>query len=689
MGPRRREDRAVPGRRERYTTGCALRLDGRALEPLAGRPGERAVKDKELTIRGLILGSLIAIVFTAANVYLGLKVAITIASSIPAAVISMGVFRAFKTGNIRENNIVQTVASAGGTLSAIIFVLPGLIMIGWWTNFPYWVTFGICALGGILGVLFSIPLRRALVVNTPLPFPEGVAAAAVLQAGATGDEASADALERKKGPMIVLWGAVVAAGLQAVTFTGAASATLTKYFRVGLGATGLDLGWSLALVGAGHLVGLSVGIAMLVGLAITWAVFVPWWTQGVTGDDLESVVIPVWRNVRFIGAGAIGVAAIWSMVKLVGPVIDGVRATMAASKAGAGATGARDDRDMPVMTVVLLSLLCLGVIALLLWDFIGGTALSPLAIPLTAGGLAFIVVVGFFVATVAGYMAALIGASNSPVSGIGILATVIAALLVALYAKPLLGANAIEAMIAFTLFVVSIVFSVATIANNNLQDLKTGLLVGASPWRQQVALIVGVIAGSLIIPPVLDLLNQAYGFPGDPNRNAIVAEPLPAPQATLISTLARGALSTGLPWDLLGIGAGIGVALIVIDEILGKLKLMRIPPLAVGIGIYLPMSATQPVILGAVVGNLYDRLVSRGPNPDMAKRFGVLMASGLIVGESLLGVLNAGLIVATGKETPLALVGADVAAYAPIIGAVLFAVLMIGIYAWTARQARG
>ena len=650
------------------------------------------MKDKELTLRGLVLGSLIAIVFTAANVYLGLKVAITIASSIPAAVISMGVFRAFKTGNIRENNIVQTVASAGGTLSAIIFVLPGLVMIGWWTGFPYWVTFGICALGGILGVLFSIPLRRALVVNTPLPFPEGVAAAAVLQAGATGDEASADALERKKGPMIVLWGAIVSAALQAVTFTGVAAATLTKYFRVGVAAaTGIDLGWSLALVGAGHLVGISVGIAMLIGLLITWAIFVPMWTplHMTAGADLETVVIGVWRDVRFIGAGAIGVAAIWSMVKLVGPVIAGVKATMAANKAGAGASGARDDRDMSVMMVVLLSLLCLGLIALLLWNFIGGTALAPLAIPLTVGGLLFVVVVGFFVATVAGYMAALIGASNSPVSGIGILATVIAALMLALFAKPLLGADAVEAMIAFALFVVSAVFSVATIANNNLQDLKTGVLVGASPWRQQVALIVGVIAGSLVIPPVLDLLNSAYGFPGDPNRHAIVAQPLPAPQATLISTLARGALSTGLPWNLLGIGGALGVMLIIIDEILGALKLLRIPPLAVGIGIYLPMSATQPVILGAITGWLYDKAMDKRPNAEMAKRFGVLMASGLIVGESLLGVLNAGVIAGTGNATPFAVVGADFAQYAVWVGAALFAVLTLWIYSWTARQAKG
>ncbi len=288
-------------------------------------------KDNELTIRGLILGSLIAMVFTAANIYLGLRVAITIASSIPAAVISMGILRAFNTGTIRENNIVQTVASSGGTLSAIIFVLPGLVMIGYWQGFDYVTTFMICALGGILGVLFSIPLRRTLVVNTPLPFPEGVAAAEVLKVGATGDEASPDAIERKRGPLVVAFGALMSAGLQAITFTGVAAVEMTKYFRVAMGASGLDLGFSLALLGAGHLVGLSVGLAMLVGLFITWAGFVPIWTQGMHGDA-ATIADTVWRQVRFVGAGAIGTAAIWSMIRLVKPLLEGFQATMKARR---------------------------------------------------------------------------------------------------------------------------------------------------------------------------------------------------------------------------------------------------------------------------------------------------------------------------------------------------------------------
>ncbi|HET9514189.1 MAG TPA: oligopeptide transporter, OPT family [Gemmatimonadales bacterium] len=643
--------------------------------------------DTELTIRALILGSVIAMVFTAANVYLGLRVGITVASSIPAAVISMGVLRILGSGSIRENNIVQTVASSGGTLSAIIFVLPGLVMVGWWRGFPFLTTFLVCALGGILGVLFSIPLRRALVVHSPLPFPEGLAAAEVLKAGATGDEASPNAIERKRGPLIVAAGAIASATTQIVSFTGITATELTRFFRVGAGASGVTIGYSLALFGAGHLVGISVGIAMLIGLLIAWAVAVPALSAGFTGEAADAAMT-AWRTqVRFIGAGAIGVAAIWSLFRLAKPVFAGLVATAKAGKA-AGSAGPTDDRerDLSLGWIGGLTVVCLLLIGWIIKDFIAGTPLAATTWSLVLSGVLFTLLLGGFVATVAGYMAGLIGASNSPVSGIGILATVAMALLLATFALPVLGVGATDALVAFALFTVSIVFSIATISNDNLQDLKTGLLVGASPWKQQAALIVGVIAGSLVIPPVLDLLNQAYGFPGDPNRSAITANPLPAPQAALISTLARGVLNAELDWSLIGIGGLVGLAAIVLDEILGAKKLMRISPLAIGMGIYLPMGATQPVIVGALIGWLYERAMDRRPNGEMAKRFGVLLASGLIVGESLLGVLNAGLIVATGKATPLAVVGPGFVHAAEWIGLLLLAAVVAISYRWVSRQ---
>lgn len=644
------------------------------------------MKPSELTIRGLILGAVIAIIFTAANVYLGLRVGITIASSIPAAVISMGIFRLFNTGSIRENNIVQTVASAGGTLSAIIFVLPGLVMIGWWQGFPFLTTFLVCALGGTLGVLFSIPLRRALVKNSPLPFPEGVAAAEVLKVGATGDEAPQNVIERNRGPLIVLWGALVAAGAQIVGFMGFATAAISQFFRLGAGVSGASLGLSLALAGAGHLVGISVGIAMLVGVLISWVGFVPMLSAGLDGGVQDVAETVFFEQVRFIGAGAIGVAAIWSLLKLVGPLAKGVSDTLAAG--GAAKTDAHDDRDMPMGVIGLLSLVCLAVIGALLYMFVQGTPLSALGWPLIVGGVLFTVIVGAFIATVAGYMAGLIGASNSPVSGIGILAIVSGAVLLAMFVQPSLGPEATDVLVAFALFTVAIVFSIATISNDNLQDLKTGQLVGASPWRQQIALIVGVIAGSLVIGPVLDLLNAAYGFPGDPNRAAIAADPLAAPQATLISALARGVLNADLDWNLILMGAGVGVVLIFIDEILGFLKLLRIPPLAVGIGMYLPQDVTTPVVAGAIIGWFYNRAVEKRENGEMAKRFGVLLACGFIVGESLLGILNAGLIVATNNPAPISIAPESFAPFGPWAGLALFAALLLISYLWVAKQSR-
>jgi putative OPT family oligopeptide transporter len=313
---------------------------------------------------------------------------------------------------------------------------------------------------------------------------------------------------------------------------------------------------------------------MLTGLLIAWAIATPLLSAGLAGDP-ATVAVTVWRTqVRFLGAGAIGVAAIWSLIKLLKPVLAGLVATARARHAAR--IEGQDDRDIPLAMIGLLTAVCLLMIGWLLYDFIGGTPLQARTIPLVLGGVLFTVVIGGFVATVAGYMAGLIGASNSPVSGIGILATVAVALLLAIFAQPALGIDATDALVAFALFTVAIVFSIATISNDNLQDLKTGQLVGASPWKQQVALIVGVVAGSLIIPPTLDLLNRAYGFPGDPNRAAISADPLPAPQAALISTLARGVLNAQLDWKMIGIGALVGLACIFLDEILGALKLLRL-----------------------------------------------------------------------------------------------------------------
>jgi putative OPT family oligopeptide transporter len=640
----------------------------------------------ELTVRAVALGAAITLVFTAANVYLGLRAGLTFASSIPAAVISMAVLRALDTGSILENNIVQTVASAAGTLSSIIFVLPALVMVGWWSGFPFWSSFAICAFGGILGVMFSIPLRRALVARSTLPYPEGVAAAEVLKVGTargTGDAAT------RRSVQVLTVGAVAAAGYAALAAMRLAATEIAGFVRLGASATGASLGMSLALLGAGHLVGLSVGVAMLAGIAVAWGVATPILTAAMPWDgSAAEVAQTVWRTqVRLIGAGAIGVAAIWSLLRLWRNAFGKLSSAMHAAAGMADDRDGRTDRDISGALVWAIGALCLLPLAWLLVEFIGDGPLVSLRLPLLLGGLAFILIAGWFVATVSGYMAGLIGSSNSPLSGVGILAAIAASLL-AVLALHRLGAEAGPALVAYTLLVVAIVFAVATISNDNLQDLKTGELVGATPWRQQVALIFGVLAGAVVIPPVLDLLNQAYGFAGGPTGRAIAGQPLPAPQATLIAALAQGVLGGELQWGLIAAGAALGVALVVLDESLGAARRLRLPPLGVAMGIYLPMATTMPIVLGAVLGWTYERRAARTADPAGAKRLGVLLASGFIVGESLFGVLLAGVIVGSGQEAPLALAGEGFHRAALGVGVVAFIVLIAGLYAWIARQAR-
>ena len=647
------------------------------------------MKPKELTIRGLILGALITTVFTAANVYLGLKVGLTFASSIPAAVISMAILSMVKDSSILENNIVQTVASAAGTLSAIIFVLPGLVIVGWWTGFPFWQSFLICLSGGVLGVLFTIPLRRALVTNSDLPYPEGVAAAEVLKVGSgTRGETKDETGEAKEGLIAVILGSLFSAGLAILTATRIAAGTVGGFFRIGAAAaTGYDINFSLALVGAGHLVGLSVGMAMLTGLIIAWAIAVPYLTSiqpAAQGADLAAHVITIWRTqVRFIGAGAIAVAAIYTLARLAKPVVGGLVTTLAASRSA----GERDDRDRDLSPtwILILTVACLLVAGWLAFNFARSTVLAPSALNLTLIAVPFVLLGGFLIAGICGYMAGLIGASNSPISGVGILSIVLCAFLLTLAVAPVPSTQ--QALVAFALFITAIVFACATISNDNLQDLKTGQLVGASPMRQQIALIVGVAAGASVIPFVLNLLATAYGFAGAANVGVVAPNPLPAPQATLISALAQGVIGGNLEWKMIGIGVLVGVGLILLDTLLGVLNKLRIPPLAVGIGIYLPMSATFAVVVGSVLSYWYNGRALKSPNPERAERLGTLVASGLIVGESLWGVINAGLIVALSNDAPIAMVPAEFPG-GPWLGVLGFVGIIIWLYWWMLRRSR-
>jgi putative OPT family oligopeptide transporter len=648
---------------------------------------------RELTVRGLILGALITVVFTAANVYLGLKVGLTFASSIPAAVISMAVLRALGGGNILENNMVQTQASAAGTLSSVIFVLPGLIMVGHWHGFPFWQSFGVCAAGGTMGVLFTIPLRRAMVVNSSLPYPEGVAAAEILRVGhgqaVPGEPGAAD---------IALGGAVAAVVSFAASGLQVLSDGISHFFSLGSAVFRVSTGFSLALLGAGYLVGIAGGLAMLLGAVLAWFVAVPILTAlhpAAAGTDIAAHATMLWKTqVRFMGAGTIAVAAIWSLAGLLGPTIEGVRDSLRASRMPASQAGEpQTDRDMAPRSILFVFLGALLVMAATFAVFLAGSgsgfSSGGSITGLVIFGCVFSVVFGFAVAAACGYMAGLVGSSSSPISGIAIIATILTSLLllVILGSTGRLATDAgQQGAIALTLFVVSVVLATATVSNDNLQDLKTGYLVGATPWRQQAVLVVGCVVGALVIPPVLDLLYHAYGFPGAmPDSHMDPNQALAAPQATLMAAIARGIFGHALDWGSILIGIAGGIVLILIDVALKRTGRGGLPVLAVGIGLYLPPTVGVTLALGAILGFLINRRLRGRADAERAERRGVLVASGFIVGESLVGVAMAAVIGATGSQTPLAIVGDSFAGTASLLGLAAFASVAVGFAAYCLR----
>jgi putative OPT family oligopeptide transporter len=634
-----------------------------------------------MTLRAIVLGGALTFVFAAANVYFGLRVGLTFSTAIPAAVISMALLRSMGGSTIVENNIVQTIGSAAGAVATMIFVLPGLIIIGWWQDFPYWTTMLVCALGGTLGVLLSVPLRRALVIDSPLPYPEGVAGAEILKVGMADDRG---AKENQAGLATIIMGSLVAAGYGVMTAIGTAAAEVGRNFKLGAGVTGLGATMSLGLIGVGHLVGLATGLAMLVGVVIGRGALLPWLSAGEAGPIDEVVAAVFSQQVRMVGAGAIAVAALWALVRIAGSIARGLSGIAAASRARkAGEELALAERDLPGSIVIGGSLALLVPILFLLWQFVQGGPLADQFGLAAVLAVAFIAVVGIVVAVVTGYMAGLIGTSNSPVSGVGILAILVASVVVA----AVFGGGVAPAdrapLIAFALFVTAFVFGIALISNDNLQDLKTGQLVGSTPWKQQVSLVIGVVAGAMVIPPVLNLINSTFGFAGAPGAGAMA---LAAPQASLIASIAQGVLGGSLRWDLIGLGAGLGAVLIVIDEALSRSG-KRLPPLAVAMGIYLPASVMLPTILGAVIGWRWDKMAEQSARPEFLKRMGVLLATGLVVGDSLFGLVYAGTVAAVEDPARLSLVGPGFVPIAEFTGIVLLAGGLVYAYRRTKAKA--
>ena len=619
----------------------------------------------EITVKAVILGFVLSMVLAGANAYLGLKVGMTVSASIPAAVISMAVLRLFRESNILENNIVQTAASAGESLAAgVIFTLPALILLQYWNGFPFGATMGIALFGGILGVLFTIPLRRALIIEAGLQFPEGVATGEVLKAGTTGG----------KG-IRAMAAAAVAAAVFKLTQTGLKISAPSAGGAVSAGGAifgiGIDLG--VALLAVGYIVGLNIATLVFAGGAISWLIAIPIYSAVVDPAVLAEITAgttttfgaadAIWSaQIRYLGVGAMAVGGIYALISLIKPIRDGIKSSFQAVKAARRSGNVdvpRTERDTPI-TIVLIGTVALTIPLLLVFMYVIDQDALAIGQGLYIGtigiALIFSLIAGFLFSSVAGYMAGLVGSSNNPISGVTI-ATILAISLILLMLLGTqidfaVGGVAATSAAATAIMVGAVVCCAAAIAGDNMQDLKTGRIVGATPYKQQIMQMVGVLAGAIVIAPVLDLLFNAYGLGGIfPREGMDPAEMLTAPQATLMASVAEGVFSRDLPWMMIFIGGMIAVANIAYDRFLQARKSnFRAPVLAVAVGIYLPIDLSVPILVGGLVAHYaFGRLKGRRSEPgsdthELAKRGqrrGLLFASGLITGEALVGIILA------------------------------------------------
>ena len=602
----------------------------------------------QLTVKAIVLGLVLSMVLAGANAYLGLFAGMTVSASIPAAVISMAVLKLFKNSNILENNIVQTAASAGESIAAgVIFTIPALIILGYWNVFDYmWVTV-IAGLGGLLGVLFTIPLRRSLIVEEQLKYPEGTATAEVLRVGAApGQGAKVLALAGILGAAtkLIETGFRLWAGTaQAATYVGSST----------IAYVGMNL--SPALVSVGYIVGLNIAVLVFLGGAISWYVAIPiystWLLDGdpglgalfAGGMDAGDLAYAIWTSqIRYLGVGAMLVGGVWALISMRGSLVSGVISGLKADRRSAAATYDHTQHDTP-MRLVFIGIAIFIVPIFVVYQTIVADVGIALAMTIV------MVVAGFLFSSVAAYMAGLVGSSNNPISGI----TIATILFTSLLLFWLMGDGALNGPAA-AIMVGAVVCCAAAIAGDNLQDLKAGYIVGATPWKQQVMQGIGVISAVLVMAPILNLLLQAYGI-GVPTADQ--PDALLAPQATLMASVAEGVFGAGLPWGMIGAGAGVGAVIVALDEYLKHSgAAWRAPVLAVAVGIYLPLELSTAILLGGLIAYAASRRVEAGAGDSaLAKRNGLLFASGLITGEALIGIAMAVPIVLTGNPNVIAI----------------------------------
>ncbi len=591
----------------------------------------------EITVKAVILSIVLAGVLAAANAYLGLFAGMTVSASIPAAVASMAILRLFRRSNVLENNIVQTAASSGEALAAgVIFTIPALVLVGYWSEFDYWQTTVIAAVGGLLGVLFTIPLRRALIVTAALRFPEGVATAEVLKVTSgvgrseteSGDHCAGTAGDSRTLILTAFVGAAVKFGESGMRLW---SESIEGAARLGQCITYGGLNLSPALVAVGCIIGLPTSLVVFLGGVLGWIVLLP--IYGIINGVPDSVMAlaaakSIWSNqIRYIGIGAMLIGGLWTLTKLSRPVIESVLAlkhSYRASWTSGVDREVRTERDASMVWLVMSFVVSLVPMA---WIYV--TVVQSLSIGLIMTGI--MVIAAFLFSSVAAYMAGLVGSSSNPISGVTIATIMLSSLLLVL----LMGQRHPSGPAA-ALIIGAVVCCAAAMGGDNLQDLKTGHLVGSTPWKQQIMQVIGVLTGAVVIVPVLSLLQAKYGI-GD--VTAAHAHPLSAPQAMLMASLTQSVFGAGLPWTLVVLGAVIGIVVILLDRRLeARGDAFRVPVLGMALGMYLPLKLSAAIVIGGLIAALVQRKTSRG---DQLPRRGLLCAAGLITGEALMGILLA------------------------------------------------
>lgn len=642
----------------------------------------------EFTIKGILLAIILTAVLGAANAYLGIKIGLTISASIPAAVISMGVLRWFKESNVLENSIVQTTASAGEALVAgIAFTVPALLALHYWHNFDYIQTVAIALIGGIFGVIFSVPLRRVMLADKTLRFPEGVAIANVLKVSANKDVSMKPlVIGSAVGSLI----SFAQSGIQ--IFSESVSGWVVEHNRI----FGFGFGFSPAMLAAGYIVGVYVAISLIVGMIIAWVFCLPLLSHGFAYNPHEMLdsVMTIWSTkIRYIGVGTMLIGGLWTFITLFKPMIKILVMHRQARKQKVKPAIPRTEQDIPMRYLNILLVVMLIPLFIFFYHGIQQTNLvlsHAMHITASISATVICIVFGFILAAVSAYFAGLVGSSSSPISGVTLAIVLISSLYFYILFHTRINLHDAQMVVkasAYTILVAAIVATMGAISNDTMQDLKSGRMVGSTPWKQQVALIIGMVAAAFVIPEVLKLLFNAYGMAGVmPRPGMDPANMLSAPQATLMAAVAKGVFGGKLPWNLILIGVGIGAVAIFIDEMI-KHKNIRFPALAVGMGIYLPFDVTSAIALGGLISYFAKRKMKKAPAHAIENNTqnATMLACGLVAGSALMGVILAIPFVILESSDALKIMPNNLVWLANVLGVVSLIALVYWIYRTATR----